>query len=184
MNARRILPPRSSGSRAESLSVRAINQALQQAFLYRTIGAISQHRCSQVHKDLVTQYTNQLRVLPGSTASPLPSPTEPTPGQREFPLPSVFRLYTYRTCRELIPSAIKQNAFTTSCAMPVTPPTVLSSSGYLVTCESSLHLARSTTDQRRQPTNSNRRAGKLDAENTTRCRHWRSNRMRCIKKIL
>ena len=65
------------------LCIRAINQALRQAFPHRTIGAICQHRRFQAHMDLVTQYNSQLRVLPGGTASPLPSPTEPTPGQRE-----------------------------------------------------------------------------------------------------
>ena len=41
-----------------ALRVCAINQALQQAFPHRIIGAISQHRRSQAHKDLVTQYTS------------------------------------------------------------------------------------------------------------------------------
>ena len=86
------------------------------------------------------------------------------------PLPPVLCSYTYRTCRELIPPAIKQSASTTSCATPVTPPKAPSLSGYLVTCGTSFHLARPTTDQRRQPTNSNRRAGKPDAENTPRHR--------------
>ena len=150
--------------------VHAINQALQQAFPYRTIAAISQHQRSQAHKDLVTHYTSQLRVLPGGTASPLPSPTEPTPGQSEVSSPPDLCTYSYRTCRELIPSAIKQNASTTSCATTVTPPKAPSSSGYLVICGTSFHLARPTTNQQWQPTNSNRRAGKPDAENTPRRR--------------
>ena len=70
-----------------ALDVRAINQAFQQAFPHRIIGAISQHRRSQAHKDFVTQYTSQLRILSGGTASPLQSPTEPTPGQRELFFP-------------------------------------------------------------------------------------------------
>ena len=73
-----------------ALRIRAINQALQQAFPHRTIGAISQHRRSQARKNLVTQYTSQLRVLSGGTASPLPSPTKPTLHRGRFsppPLP-------------------------------------------------------------------------------------------------
>ena len=129
--------------------VRAIKQALQQAFPHCTIGAISQHRRSQAHKDLVTQYTSQLRVPP---------------------LPTILCSYTYRTCRKLIPPAIKQSASTTSCATPETPSKAPSSSGYLVTCETPLHLARTTTDQQRQPNNSNRRTGRPDAEDTSRRR--------------
>ena len=83
---------------------------------------------------------------------------------------TVLWSYTYRTCRELIPSAIKQSASMTSCATPVTPPKAPSSSDCLVTCGTSFHLARPTTNQRRQPTNSNRRAGKPDAENAPRHR--------------
>ena len=80
-------------SREAKLSVprvRAINQALQQALPHRTIGGISQHRRSQAHKDLVTQYTSQLLVLPGGTASPPCSlrVAEPTPGQRKVFSPS------------------------------------------------------------------------------------------------
>ena len=81
--------------------------------------------------------TSQFRVLSGGTTSPIPSPTEPSPGQKEvfsFPLPPVLWSYTYRTCRKLIPPAIKQSASTTSCAAPVTPPKEPSSNGYLVTC--------------------------------------------------
>ena len=51
-----------------------------------TVGAISQHRRSQAHKDLVTQYTSHLRVLLRGTASPFLSPTEPTSGGFLSPL--------------------------------------------------------------------------------------------------
>ena len=92
------------------------------------------------------------RILPPRSSSLRPHP--------------VHCSHTYRTCRELIPRAIKQSASTKSCATLVTPPKAPSSSGYLVTCGTSFHLARPTTNQRRQPANSNRRAGKPDAENT------------------
>ena len=65
------------------------------------------------------------------------------------PLPPDLCAYTSRTYRELITPAIKQSASTISCAMPVTPTKAPSSSGYLVTCGTSFHLARPTTEQRR-----------------------------------
>ena len=169
MDARKILPPRSSGSRAEHTPCPCNKPDL-------TASVPSPHHRS--HQPASTLPSPQgpghsIYLLPGGTASPLPSPTEPTPGQREvfsFPLLPVLCSYTYRTCRELIPLAIKQSASTSSCAAPVTPPKAPSFSGYLVTCGTTFHLARPTTDQRRKPTNSNRRAGKSDAENTPRRR--------------
>ena len=140
---------------------------LEESFPHRTIGAISQHRRSQPYKGLVTHIPasprpSRRQSFTSSITSGANAGTEG--GFLPPPLPPMLCSYTYRTCRELIPPAIKQSASTTSCATPVTPPKAPSSSGYLVTCRTSFHLARPTTDQRRQPTNSNGRAGKPDAE--------------------
>ena len=102
-----------------------------------------------------------------------------------LPLPTVLCSYTYRTCRELIPPAIKQSASTTSCATPVSPPKASSSSDYLVTCGTVYHLARPhhrpavATHQQQQTRRQARRRGYATMQ-----RHWRSNRRRCIKNIL
>ena len=167
MDARRILPPRSSGSRAERIPGPCNKPGL-------AANVLSPHHSS--HQPTSTLPSPQ--GLGHSIYQPTPGPSRrhsfntsiiygaDAGTERGFfsPLLIVLCSYTYRTCRELIPPAIKQSASTTSCATPVTPPKAPSSNGYLVTLGTSFHLARPTTNQRRQPTN--RRAGKPDTENT------------------
>ena len=83
------------------------------------------------------------------------------------PLSPVLCSYTYRTCRELIPPAIKQSASTTSCTTPVTPPKAPSSSGYFITGgTASTWLAPSPTSGGNPPT-----ATDAQASQTQRIRH-------------
>ena len=168
-----------------------MNQALKQAFPHRTTGAISQHRRPQAHKDLVIQYSSHLRVLPGDTASPLPSPTcgtGPAPGQGEVfsSLPSPSPLLTYlqnlprvnTTCyqaerlHDIVCDASNSSKSTIferlSCYLQdVFPP-------------GSPHHRPAAAIHKQQQTRGQVRC----RENATTQRHWPSHRMRCIKNFL
>ena len=154
MDARRILPPRSSRSRAERTPCPCNKPGLA-----ASVPSLH-HRNHQPESTLPSP-----QGLGHSIYQPTPGPSR----RYSFTTSITYGANAWTegiTMRELISPAIKQSASTTSCAMPVTPPKAPSSSGYLVTCWTSYHLARPTTDQRRQPTNSNKRTGHPDAENT------------------
>ena len=144
MDARRILPPRLSGSPAERTPCPCNKPGLA------TNVTSPHHRSHQPASTLPSP-----QALGHSIYQPTPGPSRrhsfstsitygaigETEGGPPHPLHPVHCPNTY-----------------------ITPPKAPSSSGYLVTCGTSFHLARPTTDQRRQPTNSNRSAGKPDRD--------------------
>ena len=147
MDARRILLPRSSGSQAECTPCPCNKPGL-------TASVASPHH--RRHQPTSTLPSPQ--GLGHSIYQPTPGPSRRHSFTTVFTsrgganagteegflslIPPLLCSYTYRTCRELIPPAIKPSRSTT-----VTPPKAPSSSGVLVTCGTSFHLARPTTDQ-------------------------------------